>query len=128
MGSRGQERFCDKWTWPAHASDYLFPAKYKPGAPMSKDVVAHAIVKARRAFNLPGVNTEAIRSHSGRHRFINDMKVSNVPSEVGMVQARIKDHKTYQAYGRLNEDQVARTLDRNRSLKRTMDSAYRGKK
>ena len=95
---------------------------------MSKDVVSHAIVKARRAFSLPGTNTESIRSHSGRHRFINDMKMSNIPCEVGMVQSRIKDFKTYQAYGRLNEEQVARTLDKNRSLKRAMDSVYKGKK
>ena len=128
MGMRGQERICDHWKWPSRASGFLFPSKYKPGRPMSKDVVSHAIVKARRSFNLPCVNTESIRSHSGRHRFINDMKMCNVPCEVGMLQSRIKDFKTYQSYGKLNEEQVARSLDKNRSLKRTMETVYKGKR
>lgn len=95
---------------------------------MTKDVVAHAIVRARKSFVTPpglSVDTNRIRSHSGRHRMINDMKSSQISVEVGMIHSRIKSHKVYQAYGRMSDEQVGHALNSNQSLKKTFKQIYR---
>lgn len=95
---------------------------------MSKDAVAHAIVRARKTFEPPpglNVDTSRIRSHSGRHRMINDLKASGVSTEVGMMHSRIKSHKVYEAYGRMSDEQVGQALNGNKSLKKTLKKIYK---
>ena len=56
---------------------------------------------------------------------INDLKASGISTEAGLSQARIRHHKTYQAYGKMSEEQVGRALNSNRSLKRTLSKIYK---
>lgn len=131
-GARGQESFQDCWKWPKHQEDFLFPSTNNSKVPKTKDVVAHALIKSRRSFDPPVslgvVNRQAIRSHSGRHRMVNDLKASGIPMGVGMAYARIHDEKTYQNYGRLVEDQVGTVLEKSGQLKRTLRSLYSNSK
>ena len=67
-GARGEVRVKDAWHWPKPGSGLLFPSTRNKGQPMTKDIVSHAIVRARQTFKAAGVDVTRIRSHSGRHR------------------------------------------------------------
>ena len=94
---------------------------------MTKDIVSHAIVRARQTFEAPGVDVTRIRSHSGRHRSIADLKSANVPPAIGMAHARIQTTKVYDLYGQLQESETARALEANRKLKATFKKIYKPK-
>ena len=127
-GARGFEKLKDDWKWPKDHGDYLFPSSWSPICPRNKDVISHAIVKSRKTFQTTPdqglVHPETIRSHSGRHRMVNDMKNAGVSMEVGMAFSRIKDKKTYLNYGRLVEDQAGAALENNPVLRKTLKSLY----
>ena len=127
-GARGFEKLKDDWKWPKDHGDYLFPSSWSPICPRNKDVISHAIVKSRKTFQTTPdqglVHPETIRSHSSRHRMVNDMKNAGVSMEVGMAFSRIKDKKTYLNYGRLVEDQVGAALENNPVLRKTLKSLY----
>ena len=79
---------------------------------MEKDAVCHALVKATKTFT-PSLNESAmldvrrIRSHSGRHRMINDLKACGCPSDAAIVYARIKDKKPLTDMENLTKSNVA---------------------
>ena len=62
------------------------------------------------------VKVSKIRSHSARHRCINDLKSQNVPAEVGKYFARIASEKVWGNYGRLTAEQAADGLSKNAQL------------
>ena len=64
--------------------------------------MARQIRKLRAHFNEPYVKTDRIRSHSARHRAINDLKASGIDREVGKQFARISDDAVWAGYGRLS--------------------------
>lgn len=84
-------RYVDHWKWP-QPGGYLFPSA-RTGSCMKKDAVCHSIVKARKSFEGDIDDPTKVRSHSGRHRMINDLKTSSVPPDAGMMFARIRDKK-----------------------------------
>ena len=92
-GARGQVTVREEWKWP-RGDALLFESEGRPGKPRTKDVVSHAIVCARKTFQAERIDRSRIRPHSGRHRMIQDMKVSGVADHVGMAHARIKCVKT----------------------------------
>ena len=127
FGSRGRVVFTDVWRWPK-GNDFLFPNRAGDGH-VQKDTVCHAIVKARKSFVAPinlatMLEPNRIRSHSGRHRMINDLKNNGIPCEAGMTYARIKDKKTYDNYGKMDQEQSGRVLNQNKGLKRTLKAMY----
>ena len=77
-GRRGLQTVRDEWRWPRSREGFLFPAPRSKGKPRTKDAVCHMIVKARKSFDVPGVDAQRVRSHSGRHTFINDLKRSEI--------------------------------------------------
>ena len=128
FGARGKKRVREHWQWPK-SDGYLFPNQAHNG-PMSKDRACHAIARARTSFcprrQGPGplLSTQSIRSHTGRHRMINDMKKCNISADAGMVFARIKHKRTYDLYGRMDQVQTGKVLNANKGLKRTLKEVY----
>ena len=55
---------------------------------------------------------------------INDLKNNGIPCEAGMTYARIKDKKTYDRYGRMDQEQSGKVLNQNKGLKRTLAAMY----
>ena len=51
-GARGDVSFLDHWQWPSSCQAYLFPNR-SGKRPIHKDIVCHAITKARRSFIAP---------------------------------------------------------------------------
>jgi len=126
-GARGKVAIQDVWRWPKN-SDFLFPNRYGSG-PMKKDIVCHQICKVRKTFVPPKGQSamfepNRVRSHSGRHRMINDLKTCGVASDAAMTYARIKDKKTFDRYGQLDQEQSGKVLNKNRGLKRTLENMY----
>ena len=114
-GARGSVTFVDHWEWPKPGA-YLFPSQRTSGR-VKKDAVCHSIVKARKSFDRD-IDTTKVRSHSGRHRMINDMKSSSIPPEAGMMFARIKDKKPWASYGQLSPSQCREVLQKNQCLQK----------
>lgn len=107
----GTQAINDMWNWPDAPEHYLFPARRRDNKlrRLTKDTVASAIRRARKTFrvpHIPEVQPGRIRSHSGRHRCINDMKQHNVEQEVGKKYARISDETVYDGYGKLSAGKV----------------------
>jgi integrase len=128
-GMRGRREMLDAWYWPDKPEHYLFPASRRDSSRVNrgKDVVAKAIRNARRSFripHIPEVNPTRIRSHSGRHRCINDMKHHNVDKEVGKKYARISDDGVYQNYGKLSAQQAGKKLKLNQELQTFWKNMY----
>ena len=95
QGARPATTESDIFVW---QTGLLFPAAHADSkmSRQCKDTVSKAIIRARKAFTPPTHLTHLldigkIRSHSGRHRSINDMKRSNVSKDVGKTNARIRD-------------------------------------
>ena len=121
-GARGSVTFVDHWEWPKPGA-YLFPSQRTSGR-VKKDAVCHSIVKARKSFDRD-IDTTKVRSHSGRHRMINDMKSSSIPPEAGMMFARIKDKKPWASYGQLSPSQCREVLQKNQCLQKQMQKVYK---
>lgn len=125
-GACGQRTFKDAWTWPKNGS-FLFPNREGTG-PMTKDIVCHNITKVRKSFRAPPgsvlLDPATIRSHSGRHRMINDLKFSGVPCDAAMQYARIKNKRTFERYGRMDAEQSGQILQSNKKLKAALSKIY----
>ena len=129
-GARGIQQIVDRWEWPKSPGGLLFPSAYSENKPKSKDSVCHLISKIRKGFVVPEsakLNVQKIRSHSGRHRMINDLKRSDASTEAAMAFARIRDKKTFDGYGRLDDLQVGHSLDTNQKFKRALQQMYKKK-
>ena len=132
FGARGMKVVCDTWSWPCEKDSYLFPSQRsdskKPHC--CKDTACKAVARARACFK-PGrglfVETEKIRTHSGQHRMINDMKQAQVPQETAMKYARISDVRTFMGYGALSDEQAASGLNENSKLMASLDTMYQKK-
>ncbi len=55
---------------------------------------------------------------------INDMKTSAVATDAAMTYARIKHKKTFDKYGKLDQEQSGKLLNQNRVLKKTLKKMY----
>lgn len=119
-GVRGTLNFKDEWRWPT-GQQYLFPDRTGKSH-IKKDVVCHAVQKARNSFKV--MDSHKIRSHSGRHSMINMLKSENVPADAGMAFARISHKRTYDLYGQLNQLQAGQTLNSNKRLRKSLKSVY----
>ena len=125
-GALGKRVFTDKWEWPC-GQKYLFPNRTGKGH-RTKDIVCHTIAKVRKSFRPPAGcslgDPSLVRSHSARHRKINDMKASGASPEEGMTFARIKHKKTYDRYGKISQHQAGEALQRNKRLQKALKSLY----
>ena len=126
-GVLGSRRVDDAWEWP-EGQGRLFPSRCGGEGHASKDSVCHAIVKARKSFVPPAgcslPDTSLVRSHSARHRKINDMKSSGATPDEGMTFARIKHRKTYDRYGKMTQTQAGAALQKNKKLQTTLKALY----
>jgi hypothetical protein len=122
-GARGYQKVVDTWLWPQTPDGFLFPSVH--GGHMKKDAACHSIVKARKNFECSLVDTRRVRSHSGRHRMINDLKSSCIPTDAGMMFARMKDKKTWASYGQLTPTQCSAVLEKNKDLKGALRKVYK---
>ena len=94
-GILGRSSFKDTWTWPK-GDALLFPSVRSDckTTHRCKNTVCKAIQRLRVTFVSPkGVwlDTSRVRSHSGRQRMVQDLKLASVPEEVAMLYARIAD-------------------------------------
>ena len=125
-GARGKQVIADTWKWPTTAHGLLFPSPRNPSKPRGKDSVCHLICKIRKSFVCTDktLDIKKVRSHSGRHRMVNDLKQSEASTDVAMGFARIRDKKTFDNYGRLHDHQVGHALESNRKLKKALKQTY----
>lgn len=123
-GARGTTTWTDHWRWPTHG--FLFPSDRVDSETVcrKKDTVCKAAARLRQSFAEPTEKT--IRSHSGRHRMVNDLKTSGIPEEVGMLYSRIADRKTYQGYGGVTNDQATSILKKNKALRAMVGQLFPG--
>lgn len=127
-GARGMQQVVDRWEWPKSTGGLLFPSPRSENKPKSKDSVCHLIAKIRKSFvGGAKMDLQKIRSHSGRHRMINDLKRSDASTDAAMAFARIRDKKTFDGYGRLDDLQVGHSLDTNKKFKRALQQMYKKK-
>ena len=120
----------ETWRW---SKGYLFPRmcdqkqpapggrgqKTPGGNRITKDTVSKAIIRARKTFKSTrkDVCTKSIRSHSFRHRWINDAKNANLPKEVAMKYCLIKDEDTYmKVYGKPTMEQAGDIIKKSKML------------
>ena len=125
QGALGEKLFLDCWKWPQTGP--LFPAERADSDSVvrNKNTVCKAIGRLRCSFEQP---CEApVRSHSGRHRMVSDLKMSGVADDIGMCYARIKDKRTYAGYGKLSGQQAWCLLKKNAALGKALSGLY-GKK
>ena len=133
FGARGTKMVSDLWSWPAKPDDFLFPAE-RPDSKLPhrcKNSACKAVQRARACFQPAKalfVETEKIRTHSGRHRMINDMKDAQVAQETAMKFARITDVRTFMGYGALTDEQAACGLNDNTKLMLSLGTTYSMKK
>ena len=118
QGALGVVNYFDVWNWPQQDIDYLFPSMRSDAkeAHRGKDTVCKAISRLRKTFQPPKgvfVEKEKIRSHSGRHRSINDMKNAKIRHDVAMKFARIADVRTFMGYGELTDEQTGVALEKS---------------
>ena len=96
-GMWGMVKEMDRWKFPSDPDDFLFPASRNDchTRHANKNTVCKAIARIRDSFDPPvPVQTQTIRSHSGRQRFVNDMKRCGVADGTAMHFARIVDRRT----------------------------------
>ena len=128
-GARGLVRYTDAWVWPEKKSGYLFPSDRQDAreSHRTKDTACKAVSRLRQTFSPRCKDqpiTKKIRTHSARHRMVNDLKAANIPDDVAMRMARIKDHRTYSKYGQLSDQQVGKVLDDSAKLRKTLQDIY----
>lgn len=117
----------DTWSWPKDEG-LLFPSHRSDASTLrrNKDTACKAVSRLRATF-FPKKAVECtsrIRTHSGRHRMISDLKGSNVGDDAGMIFARIADKRTYHGYGQITCEQTAAILDKNKTLVRSLQTMY----
>ena len=66
----------------------------------------------------------SVRSHSGRHTMINQLKEAGLPDDINMMYARICDRQTYAGYGVFSEDQAAHVLHKSKKLRAAVATIY----
>lgn len=128
-GMMGTVREMDRWKFPVEQDSYLFPAIRSDchTRHINKNTVCRAISRIRSSFDPPKslfVQPKSIRSHSGRHRMVNDMKRCGVPDGTAMHFARIVDRRTFLGYGALDDTQAGQMLGNNSKLNKTMSEIY----
>ena len=128
-GVRGMVAYFDTWKWPATDTDFLFPSHRSDAKTghRTKDTVSKSICRLRQTFAPPKdvfIEAEKIRSHSGRHRAINDMKNANISQHVAMKFARICDVRTFLGYGELTDEQTGASLEKSVPLKNVLQKMY----
>ncbi|CAE7041219.1 unnamed protein product [Symbiodinium natans] len=126
QGNRGIVPVEETWTWPAQG--YLFPATRKDSKlkRRTKDSVAKQIAKLRKNITNATIKKEKVRSHSARHRSINDMKAAGIDHEVGKQYARIRDDGVWAGYGRLSAFQAGTAMHNNHALQMAWVNAIPG--
>ncbi len=83
------------------------------GKCISKNTVSKAIIRARQNFkpSREDVDPKTIRSHSNRHRWINDAKTNNIPKEAAMMYSLITSESTYdKVYGKPTMEQAGEII------------------
>ena len=132
QGVRGKVVFFDRWQWPEEPCSFLFPSarSHSKEVHHSKDAVSKAICRSRLSFHVSGtfLEVEKIRSHSGRHRMINDLKAAEISQDVAMKFARIGDVRTFQGYGEVTPEQSAQALERSGRLQKQLKAVYAKRK
>ncbi|CAE6950431.1 unnamed protein product [Symbiodinium sp. CCMP2592] len=129
-GSRGLVTFMDCWKFPLEGEGHLFPASRKDCATphRNKDAMAKAIRTARKSFVPPpeagAIQVSKIRSHSARHRCINDLKQSGTATSTAMRFSRIRSCQVFNGYGQQSEDQIAEALLANANLQQLWLDIY----
>ena len=98
-GVLGVVKYTDSWKWPSQGKDYLFPSDRSDAGDVhrNKDTACKAVSRLRESFNAGRgkfLNNKLIRTHSGRHRMINDCKSAELADDVAMHFARIVDKRT----------------------------------
>lgn len=115
-GMWGDVKELDRWKLPADKNDWLFPALRNDcdTGHTNKNTVCKAVARIRGSFNPQDLNVEnnSIRSHSGRHRMVNDMKRCGVADGTAMRFARIIDRRTFLGYGELDDVQTGQAFCR----------------
>ena len=97
MGMWGMQSFQDSWHFPTQPHPFLFPSlrAHATSQRLTKDTVCRAIARVRENFgppkNVQAFQKQGVRSHSGRHRMVSDMKRCEVPDITAMHFARIVD-------------------------------------
>jgi len=121
MIKRGPKTFQATWKW---KTGLLFPAE-RPTAKrkhLSTKSVESAIKRARSSLAPDAKNPdiaktdriEKIRSHSGKHRAVNDYKNAGIPTPAWQPVAEHKCRQTADAvYGKLNQAQAGQILRRS---------------
>ncbi|CAE7822103.1 unnamed protein product [Symbiodinium sp. CCMP2592] len=132
-GARGTVAFADNWAWPKDDAGFLFPSTRSDSAELHrvKDSACKAVSRARQSFKPSKkdfVQVEQIRTHSGRHRMINDLKQAEVPQEIAMKFARISDVRTFIGYGELTDEQAGKNLQDNKTLQKRLVAVYSNKR
>ena len=94
-GVLGKAPFTDVWKW-AKGDALLFPSVRRDckTTHRNKDTVCKVIQRLRKTFIAPtGVwlDTSKVRSHCGRQRMVQDLKLASVPEKIAMLYARIAD-------------------------------------
>ena len=99
-GMWGRVTFQDKWVFPREPDQLLFPALRADcnTKHINKDTACKAVSRLRATFSIPpkvsvAIVTQNIRTHSGRHRMVNDMKRCDVAEATAMQYARIVDRR-----------------------------------
>ncbi|CAE6968392.1 unnamed protein product [Symbiodinium sp. CCMP2592] len=129
-GSRGLVTFMDCWRFPRNAEDHLFPASRKDCATphRNKDAMAKSLRKSRKSFVPPpeagAVQVSKIRSHSARHRCINDLKQSCTATSTAMRFSRIRSAQVFNGYGQQSDDQIADALQSDEGLQQLWLDIY----
>ena len=95
-GALPKDAFEDVWKFPKTGNAFLFPASRKDSkqAHRCKNTVCKAIQRLRKSFHIPTgvwIDIGKIRSHSGRQKMVQDLKLASVPEEIAMMYARIAD-------------------------------------
>jgi hypothetical protein len=119
--------YVDTWAW---SDNFLFPSSRSDARSPKrcKDTVCKAISRIRKTFRAQDGTKDfascSIRSHSGRHRKINDLKYSGVVQETAAKYAFIDDMRTYEGYGRLNYVQAGAQIAANAQVEALISSCY----
>ena len=127
-GARPAKEYQDVWSW---SDGPLFPATRPDSrSPMRvKDTACKAIIRIRRSFIAAdstgrAVPTYSIRTHSGRHHKINQMKRNSVPQEAAGKYAAIENEQVYARYGKLTAHQAGSIVAANRGVELAVQSSY----
>ena len=118
-GARRVVTFVDTWQIPKSGLLFKSIRSDAKECHRTKDTISRAIARARSSFSVNGQpfhERQRIRSHSARHRMIQDLKLSMVGEEAGMFFAAIRSKDVYREYGALAEDQCRKILRTSKSL------------